>query len=76
MPIRLPERPNAAPEVDWLALGALSIGSAAALIATIGYISGGDPVGAAFTLVGGAGLMGLLLFGLAKPPAGDPRARR
>jgi hypothetical protein len=72
MPVPIPQKPRskaiAASDADCLAWGVLSIGCAAALIAALSYFGGGDQTGAAFSLFGGAGLMGLLLLGPGKRP--------
>lgn len=71
MPIRIPRKTQSktvfAPEVDWLSLGSLSIGCAAAFMAAISYFGDSDPTGAAFAFFGGAGLMSLFLFGSTRP---------
>ena len=66
MPIPRTKQPSrkvaiAAPAFDWLPLWAMSLGFAAVMIATIAYFAAADQTGAAFVLLGAAGLIALVL---------------
>ena len=75
MPNRLPIKPRAkaieAPKsararekdiaIDWFALWAISLGTAAVVLASIAFFTIGDKVGDAFILGGAAALIALLL---------------
>lgn len=75
MPVPLPESPRSkplpSPATDGLALGALSIGFAAALMAAVVYFTANDHVGAALVLLGAAAIVTAALFG-SRAPASRP----
>jgi hypothetical protein len=73
MPISLPPKARAKAiragkrepieTIDWLGLWALSIGFCAVVLAGIADFMGGDNIGAAFILIGAAGIMSLIVGG-------------
>ena len=50
-----------AESTEWVGLWSLSLGFAAVVFAAIVYFAGGDSVGAAFVLLGTAGLVALMM---------------
>lgn len=72
MPIRLPPKARAKAVqqrrretiagIDWLGLWALSFGFCAIVLAAIADFMGGDTTGAAYILIGAAGIIALVLY--------------
>ncbi|HEY6024937.1 MAG TPA: hypothetical protein VIV34_12270 [Pseudolabrys sp.] len=60
-------KPDAIAAIDWLGLWGLSLGFCAVVLAGIAYFMGHDNIGAAFILIGAAGILALIVRAGAEP---------